>query len=123
VRSFSEMMPNWKPLEEKLGRHHCAGFMFMGRVNGINLYKHGIARMYLNLDDSGECYLYRGNATYETGDFALEIARLKAILAELGETLESVYDESYKVRKEEALRRAGISLLRIELEPENRSIN
>ena len=38
------MEPNWKPLIDKLGERHCAGFMFMGRVNGINLYKHGIAR-------------------------------------------------------------------------------
>lgn len=50
------MIPNWKPLETKLGPQRCAGFMYMGRVNGINLYKHGIARMYLNLDDSGACY-------------------------------------------------------------------
>jgi len=28
-------------------------------MNGINLYKHGIARMYLNLDDSGRCYASR----------------------------------------------------------------
>ncbi len=117
------MTPIWKPLEERLGPRRCAGFMYMGRVNGINLYKHGMVRMYLNLDDSGDCYLYRGNATYETGDFEVEIAKLEAALAELGETLESVYDESYRVRKEEALRQAGISLLRIELEPENRSIN
>lgn len=117
------MVPNWKPLEEKLGRHRCAGFMYMGRVNGINLYKHGIARVYLNLDDSGVCYIYRGHGTYETADFALALAKLEAALAELGETLESVYDESYKARKEEALRRAGISLLRIEIEPESRSIH
>jgi hypothetical protein len=31
------MVPNWRPLEEKLGHHRCAGFMYMGRVNGINL--------------------------------------------------------------------------------------
>jgi len=49
------MEPNWTPLEQKVGTKRCAGFMFMGRVNGINLYKHGIARMYLNLDDSGQC--------------------------------------------------------------------
>lgn len=117
------MMPNWKPLEERLGRHRCAGFMYMGRVNGINLYKHGIARTYLNLDDSGVCYVYRGNSTYERGDFALEIAKLEAALAPLGETLESVYDESYKAQKEKVLRQTGISLLTIEIEPENRSIN
>jgi len=46
------MEPNWKPLVDKLGEERCVGFMFMGRVNGINLYKHGIARKYLNLDDS-----------------------------------------------------------------------
>lgn len=117
------MMPNWKPLEERLGRHRCAGFMYMGRVNGINLYKHGMARMYLNLDDSGVCYAYRRHATYETADFALELAKLEASLAELGETLESVYDDSYKGRKEKALRAAGISLLRIQVEPQDRSVN
>jgi len=31
------MKPIWVPLEHRLGRDHCAGFMFMGRVNGINL--------------------------------------------------------------------------------------
>jgi hypothetical protein len=97
--------------------------MYMGRVNGINLYKHGIARMYLNLDDSGVCYTYCGRGAYERSDFAVELARLEAALAELGETLESVYDESYRARKEEALRRAGISLLRFEIEPESRSIH
>lgn len=55
------MRPNWKPLERKLGKKRCAGFMFMGRVNGVNLYKHGIARIYLNLDDFGRCYVARGN--------------------------------------------------------------
>ena len=43
------MEPNWKPIEARLGKARCAGFMFMGRVNGINLYKHGISRTYLNL--------------------------------------------------------------------------
>ena len=41
------MKPIWVPLEKRLGRGRCAGFMFMGRVNGINLYKHGITRTYL----------------------------------------------------------------------------
>lgn len=46
------MEPNWKTLVDKLGEEHSVGFMFLGRVNGINLYKHGIARKFLNLDDS-----------------------------------------------------------------------
>lgn len=45
------MEPNWKPLEKRLGRACCVGFMYMGRVNGINVYEHGISRSYLNLDD------------------------------------------------------------------------
>jgi hypothetical protein len=97
--------------------------MFMGRVNGINLYKHGIARMYLNLDDSGACYACLGNGKYAPTDFGLELAKLEAALAKLGETLESVYDDAYKARKKQALREAGISLLRIELEPRDRSVN
>jgi hypothetical protein len=117
------MIPNWKPLEATLGPQRCAGFMYMGRVNGINLYKHGIARMYLSLDDSGTCYACLENGTYEPTDFTVAVAKLEAALARLGETLESVYDDSYKARKELALRQAGISLLRIEVEPENRSVN
>lgn len=47
------MESNWKALEECLGSARCAGFMFTGRVNGINQYKHGISRRYLFLDGRG----------------------------------------------------------------------
>ena len=117
------MEPNWKPLEHRLGRKRCAGFMFMGRVNGINLYKHGIARMYLNLDDSGQCYVACEKGSFEKADFPTKLANLEGALAELGETLESVYDEAYIARKDDALRRAGIPLQRIEIQPEGLSIN
>ena len=98
------------------------GFMYMARINGINLYKHGIARTYLNLDDSGKCYRYR-NSRFEKVDFAAELAKLEASLAELGETLKFVYDEAYIACKEEALRKAGIPLVRVEIEPEDRSVH
>jgi hypothetical protein len=117
------MKPNWKPLEQRLGTKRCAGFMFMGRVNGINLYKHGIARMYLNLDDSGQCYVSRPNWRFKRADFSNELARLEAALTELSETLEGAYDEFYIVQKRDALRRAGIQLERIEIQPEDLSIN
>ncbi len=117
------MEPNWTPLEQKLGAKRCAGFMFMGRVNGINLYKHGIARMYLNLDDSGQCYVSREHSKFEKAEFASELTKLEAALAELGETLESVYDEDYIAQKRDALRKAGIPLERIEIQPEDLSIN
>ena len=32
------MEANWKPLEARVWRARCAGFMFMGRVDRINLY-------------------------------------------------------------------------------------
>jgi hypothetical protein len=76
----------------------------------------------LNLDDSGQCYKYR-NSRFEKADFAEELAKLEASLAELGETLQSVSDETYIAKKEEALRKAGVPLLRVEIEPEDRSIH
>jgi hypothetical protein len=117
------MEPNWSPLEEKLGKKRCAGFMFMGRINGINLYKHGMARMYLSLDDSGQCYVSSGKWRFEKADLAAELGKLETALRELGETLESVYDESYIARKRKVLQKAGIPLTRIEIQPEDVSIN
>jgi hypothetical protein len=117
------MDPNWKPLVERLGEKRCVGFMFMGRMNGINLYKHGIARMYLNLDDRGDCYVCRERWRFERADFEAQLAKIEGALAELGETLESVYDESYIAQKTEALRRAGMAHERFEIEPEDLSIN
>jgi hypothetical protein len=46
--------------------------MYMGRVNGINLYKHGITRTYLNLDDEGNCYTVTGSGCYSLVDFEFE---------------------------------------------------
>jgi len=116
------MEPNWQPLENRLGRVRCVGFMYMGRVNGINGYKHGIARRYLFLDDQGRCYVQR-ESRYQPADFATELAKLEAALKQLGETLESVYDEAYIARKDAALRRAGIGIVRLQVEPQDTSVN
>lgn len=112
------MEPNWGPLEAKLGRARCAGFMYMGRFNGLNLYKHGIARLYLVLDDYGQCFA-PGESTFGCADFNEELAKIEAALKEVGETLESPYDENYIARKQDAFRRAGLPLLRIQIEPED----
>ena len=117
------MNPNWKPLTDKLGEARCAGFMYMGRVNGINLYKHGIARMYLDLDDRGQCYVCRERWRFEKADFEAQLGKLEAALAELGETLESVYDESYIEQKRKDLKAGGLLHERIEIQPEDLSIN
>jgi len=117
------MEPNWKPLVDKVGEKRCAGFMFMGRMNGINMYKHGIARIYLNLDDRGRCYLCREKFGVEETEFAAELARIEAALADLGETLESAYDEAYIEERRSALQKAGIFEVRIEVEPEDWTMN
>ena len=117
------MQPNWKPLVDKLGEERCVGFLFMGRVNGINLYKHGIARKYLNLDDSGQCYVCREKWPFEKGDFDAQLGKLEAALARLGETLKSVYDEAYIEQKKKAMQKTGISPERFEIQPKDLSIN
>jgi len=111
------MAPNWKPLESRLGAARCAGFMCMGRENGINLYKHGISRSYLYLDDDGNCYAAGNPGCYLPADFEQEISKLEKLLTELGATIETPYDANFIAQKRKALRQQGISLLTIQVEP------
>jgi len=117
------MEPNWKPLEDRLGTARCAGFMFMGRTNGINLYKHGISRSYLCLDDDGNCYVTGQRGCYVLTDLKQEISKLEERLKGLGATLETSYDESFISQKREALRQHGVSLLTIHVEPDEATIH
>jgi hypothetical protein len=117
------MEANWKPLERRLGRERCVGFMYMGRVNGINLYKHGFARTYLNLDDDGNCHITTGSGCYRRADFALEVKKLEQILKGLHATLKTPYDDVFIARKREELRQLGISLLTVQAEPEDVKIH
>jgi len=110
------MDAHWKPLENRLGPERCVGFMFMGRLNGINLYKHGITRRYLNLDDNGNAYVYRGKGSFDPVDFEDALAWAVDCLGE-GETLKTAYDAEYIARKEAALAAAGLETKRIEIEP------
>jgi hypothetical protein len=97
--------------------------MFMGRVNGINLYKHGITRTYLNLDDEGNCYAYQGGSQYRPTDFSVELQKLEASLKKQGETLTTPYDDQYIARKAHTLHNAGFSIVRIRVEPEEFTMN
>ena len=107
------MEANWKPLEKKLGVERCTGFMFMGRVNGINLYKHGISRSYLNLDDEGNCYVAAKPGCYLPGDFAHEVAKLEECLKALHTTLETSYDGEFHRTKARSIETAGDLLAHI----------
>ena len=93
------MNPNWKPLEEKLGPNRCVGFMYMGRVNGVHQYKHGITRTYLYLDDRGSCCVWNQPSGFVNADFATELAKLEADLRGCGATLKAPYDDHYIARR------------------------
>jgi hypothetical protein len=97
--------------------------MFMGRVNGINQYKHGITRTYLNLDDAGNCYIQGERGGYLPGDWQTELGKLEACLATLGSKLATPYDEEFIAQKRKALLEQGISLLTIEMEPKEVKIH
>ena len=71
-----DFTPNWKPLEDKRGVR-CQEFMFMGRTGNLNLYKHILTRGYLNLDDSGNCYVYR-EGRYEPADLRVQTTSIEA---------------------------------------------
>ena len=110
------MEPNWKPLEDRLGNARCAGFMYMGRVNGINLYKHGISRTYLNLDDAGNCFVLSRHGCHFAADFDELLKRLELCLEALQATLETPYDELFIAQKRATLSSKGIDLLTIQIE-------
>ena len=91
--------------------------MFMGRANGINLYKHGITRTYLYLDDDGNCYAAGKGGCYLPADFEQELSKLERLLKGLATTLETSYDENFISQKRETLRQHGVTLLTIQVEP------
>ena len=78
------MEANWKPLEAKLGALRCAGFMFMGRSNGINHYKHGLSRRYLFLDDGGRAYESAGRTQFRKIPFDEALARVEGPFKGIG---------------------------------------
>jgi hypothetical protein len=92
--------------------------MFMGRIDGINRFKHGITRTYLNLDDEGNCYLPGETGAYVRADFDTELHKLEACLANLGSSLTTPYDDDFTTGKRKALQEQGISLLTISVEPQ-----
>jgi hypothetical protein len=71
------MRSHWEPLERKLGASRCAGFMFMGKRDGVYFYKHGISRRYLLMDDSGRTFETRGERGFAEIPFAEALARVE----------------------------------------------
>jgi hypothetical protein len=65
----------------------------------------------------------REKGRFEKADFDAQLGKLEAVLAQLGETLKSVYDESYIEQKKKALQNAGIPYERCEIQPKDFSLN
>ena len=91
--------------------------MYMGRINGINVYKHGISRTYIHLDDAGNCYIPLGKGCYARADWEKELALLEHLLKSLRADLETPYDENFVRQKRQGLEKKGIALLTIEVSP------
>ena len=117
------MEPDWKPLEAKLTTAQCAGFMYMGKLNGVHWYKHGLTRRYLNLGDDGRAYRYLDRGRFEEIRFEEALSWVAEPLAEMGQTLETPYDKDYRVRRAAALCALGCEELRIEIEPDEVAIH
>lgn len=113
------MEANWRPLEERLKPAQCVGFMFMGRLNGVTLYKHGLSRRHLNLGDDGRAYRYVDCGRFAEIPFEKALSWVVEPLAAMGETLETPCEEEYKARRSTCLRAAGGAELRMQVQPEN----
>jgi hypothetical protein len=100
--------PDWGPLEKVMPLKWCAGFMWMGQVGEIHLYKHGFTRHYLNVDASGNAYRYLGPSNrYVPMDLDEAIEAVFEGLDQMRETRSSPYDDAAVQHKHEALAKLG----------------
>jgi len=91
------MEPNWKLLEEKIGKHR-ADFLYIGRSGDIHIYKSVPTRMHLYLDDAGRCYV-PGRHDFQLGDFNEEWGKM---------TAESGIDDAWKTTSPSPRSKLGV---------------
>ena len=109
------MTPNWKALEAAIGAKRCAGFMFMGRMNGINLLKHEISRRYLNLADDGRAFEYFKQSRFREIELADALLWVEEPLLSQGESLKTPYRAQRRAQRAETLRSVWIAELTVAL--------
>ena len=104
--------PVWEPLEKALPKKWCGGFMYMGRVDGVHMYKHGFTRHYLNLDDEGNAHRFLPES-----ERYVPMNRFEAIenvfegLALMGIDRATPYDDAGVRRRHKAIEDSGMSLI------------
>lgn len=111
------MEANWEPLIKALGETRCVGFLFMGTLNGLYAYKHGITRSYLYLDSDANSYSYTGDGCFARAELASQLRKLEADLEALGYTVETPYDDEFIAMKRRVFARHGIPIKVVQLEP------
>lgn len=106
--------PDWDPLHNVLPMAWCDGFMWMYRVDEdgaiIEMYKHGITRHYLMLDQYNRAYRYDGTGHVQI-PVALAVERVFEGLEEMGYSRETRYDEEFVAEKHRKLREAGYTVI------------
>jgi hypothetical protein len=114
AEEFLEGEPDWEPLHVVLPLAWCDGFMWMYRVeqddNIIELYKHGITRHYLNLDQDNRAYRYTGDG-YIQIPVALAVEQVFDGIEETGWSRETRYDEEFVTEKHRKMRGAGWTVI------------
>lgn len=111
---FFDDEPDWNPLHVVLPLEWCDGFMWMFRVEEgdavIEMYKHGITRRYLMLDQNNRTYLYTGEDHVQI-PVAVAVERVFEGIEEMGWTRETAYDEEFVAEKHRLLREAGWTVI------------
>lgn len=106
--------PDWDPLHVVLPLEWCDGFMWMFRVEEddaiIEMYKHGITRRYLMLDQYNRAYRYTGEGHVRI-PVAVAVERVFEDIEEMGWTRETAYNEEFVAEKHRQLREAGWTVI------------
>jgi hypothetical protein len=106
--------PDWDPLHVVLPLEWCDGFMWMYRLQEgdavIEMYKHGITRRYLMLDQHNRAYRYAGDGHLQI-PVAVAVERVFEGIEEMGWTRETAYDEEFVAEKHRQFREAGWTVI------------
>jgi hypothetical protein len=106
--------PDWEPLHVVLPLEWCDGFMWMFRAQQgdavIEMYKHGITRKYLMLDQLNRAYRYIGEDYVQT-PVAIAVGLVFEGIEEMGWSRETAYDEEFVSEKHRQLREAGWTVI------------
>lgn len=112
MRSYGAHEPDWGPLEHVLPYEECGGFMFMGYVGEIRMYKHGFTRRYLNLDPEGNAYGYIAKTNgYIQIPLEMAIDEVFAGLESLGKKRTTPFSEEEQQERRKAMEEAGWTVI------------